>query len=216
MNRILVIEDETPIRELVRLNLEMSGYTVLEAQDGEEGKRLAQEEKVDLVILDLMLPKMDGHTVLSHLHRKQIPTIVLTARDQLQDRVKGLEMGADDYVTKPFEAVELLARVKSVLRRTEALSESVLLDDLEIVLSQRKVKKQGQEVDLTYKEFDLLRLLLENKGNVMSRELLLELVWGYEFEGTTRTVDMHVQRLRNKLQTDRIKTIYKVGYRWEE
>ncbi|AKL94840.1 transcriptional regulatory protein WalR [Clostridium aceticum] len=216
MSVILVIEDEEPIRELIKLNLSMVGYEILEACDGEEGLKCINNEKVDLVLLDIMLPKQDGYELLPILLKKNIPTIMLTAKDRLKDKVKGLDMGADDYVTKPFEAVELLARIKSVLRRTGKEKTEIVMDDIEICLEQWKVLKGGQEVDLTYKEFDLLRLLIENKGNVMSRERLLELVWGYEFEGNTRTVDMHIQRLRNKLGTDKIKTIYKVGYRMED
>ncbi|AOY76575.1 response regulator transcription factor [Clostridium formicaceticum] len=216
MSVILIIEDEEPIRELIKLNLSMVGYEILEACDGEEGLEYINNEKVDLALLDVMLPKQDGYELLPILLKKNIPTIMLTAKDRLKDKVKGLDMGADDYVTKPFEAVELLARIKSVLRRAGKEKTEIIIDDIQICLEQWKVLKAGKEVDLTYKEFDLLRLLIENKGNVMSRERLLELVWGYEFEGNTRTVDMHIQRLRNKLETDKIKTVYKVGYRMED
>ncbi|ABR46520.1 two component transcriptional regulator, winged helix family [Alkaliphilus metalliredigens QYMF] len=215
MSVILIIEDEDPIRELIKLNLVMAGYETLEACDGEEGLQYLNNEKIDLVLLDVMLPQQDGYTLLPKILKKNIPTIMLTAKDRLKDKVKGLEMGADDYVTKPFEAMELLARVKCVLRRSDKEKTKIVMDDIEICLDQWKVLKDGKEVDLTYKEFDLLRLLIENKGNVMSRDRLLELVWGYEFEGNTRTVDMHIQRLRNKIGADKIKTIYKVGYRME-
>ncbi len=213
---ILIIEDEEPIRELIKLNLSMVGYDILEASDGEEGLHYINNEKVDLVLLDLMLPKIDGFELLPKIFKKNIPTIILTAKDGLKDKIKGLEMGADDYITKPFEAVELLARIKSVLRRTGKEKSKIVFDNIEIYLDQRKVLKDNEEIDLTYKEFDLLCLLAENKGQAMTRERLLELVWGYEFEGNTRTVDMHIQRLRNKLGTDKIKTIYKVGYRLED
>ncbi|WHH60879.1 response regulator transcription factor [Petroclostridium sp. X23] len=216
MSVILIIEDEEPIRELIKLNLDMAGYEILEACDGEEGLHYINNEKIDLVLLDIMLPKLDGYELLPILLKKNIPTIMLTAKDRLKDKVRGLDMGADDYVTKPFEAVELLVRIKSVLRRTGKEKTRIVVDDIEICLDQRKVLKNGKEVDLTYKEFGLLRLLAENKGNAMSRDKLLELVWGYEFEGNTRTVDIHVQRLRNKLEIDKIKTIYKVGYRMED
>lgn len=216
MSVILIIEDEEPIRELIKLNLSMVGYETLEACDGEEGLYYINNEEIDLVLLDIMLPKQDGYELLPKILKKNIPTIILTAKDRLQDKVQGLEMGADDYVTKPFEAVELLARIKSLLRRAGKEKTKIIIDDIEICLDQWKVLKKGKEVELTYKEFDLLRLLVENKGNVMSRDRLLELVWGYEFEGNTRTVDMHIQRLRNKLGTDKIKTIYKVGYRMED
>ncbi|SDK81621.1 response regulator transcription factor [Natronincola ferrireducens] len=215
MSVILIIEDEEPIRELIKLNLDMVGYEILEACDGDEALHYINNHKIDLALLDIMLPKQDGYQLLPQILKKNIPTIMLTAKDGLKDKVKGLDMGADDYITKPFEAVELLARIKSVLRRSEKEKIKVRMDDIEICLEEWKVLKDGKEMDLTYKEFDLLRLLIENKGTAMSRERLLELVWGYEFEGNTRTVDMHIQRLRNKLGTDKIKTIYKVGYRME-
>lgn len=216
MSVILVIEDEEPIRELIKLNLSMVGFEILEACDGEVGLHYINNEKVDLVLLDIMLPKRDGYELLPKIIQKNIPTIMLTAKDALKDKVKGLDMGADDYVTKPFEAVELIARIKSVLRRTGKEKAKVTFDDIEICFEERQVLKNGVEVELTYKEFDLLRLLAENIGKAMTRERLLELVWGYEFEGNTRTVDMHIQRVRNKLGTDKIKTIYKVGYRLED
>ncbi|HHX74626.1 MAG TPA: response regulator transcription factor [Firmicutes bacterium] len=215
MAKILIIEDEEPIRELIKLNLEMSGYETLAAADGQEGLAFIDSKTIDLIILDIMLPKLDGYELMTTIIRKNIPTIMLTAKDSLMDKVKGLEMGADDYITKPFEAIELLARVKSVLRRTGKERASIVFDDIEIFIDQRKILKGGIEVELTYKEFSLLQILAENKGVAMSREKLLEIVWGYDFQGNTRTVDMHIQRIRNKLGTDRIKTIYKVGYRLE-
>jgi len=215
MAKILIIEDEEPIRELVKLNLELAGYETLVAADGQEGLTLIESHDIDLIILDIMLPKLDGYELMPTINKKNIPTIMLTAKDGLMDKVKGLEMGADDYITKPFEAIELLARVKSVLRRTGKEKANITFDDIEIFLDQRKVLKGGKEVELTYKEFSLLQILVENRGVAMSREKLLEIVWGYDFPGNTRTVDMHIQRLRNKLGTDRIKTIYKVGYRLE-
>jgi len=216
METILIIEDEEPIRELIKLNLSLFGYKTLEAADGHEGLEYIKNEKFDLVLLDLMLPKLDGFAILPEITKRNIPVIILTAKDGLKDKVQGLDMGADDYITKPFEAVELLARVKAVLRRSGKENSVVAFDDIQILLDQHKVFKNGQEVDLTYKEFELLRLLVENKGMVMSREKLLQLVWDYDYEGYTRTVDMHIQRLRNKLGTNKIKTIYKVGYRLED
>lgn len=216
MSTILIIEDEEPIRELIKMNLSMAGYKTLEACDGEEGLELIDTEQVDLIILDIMLPKYDGFELLPKIVKKDIPTIILTAKDRLQDKIKGLEMGADDYITKPFEAIELLARIKSVLRRAGKEKTKAVIDDLEIYLDQRKVLRNGEEIELTCKEFDLLRILVENKGCALSRDRLLEVVWGYEFDGNTRTVDMHIQRLRSKLGTDKIKTIYKFGYRLED
>jgi two-component system alkaline phosphatase synthesis response regulator PhoP len=215
METILIIEDEEAIRELIKLNLSLVGFITLEAGDGHEGLEYIKNEKIDLVLLDLMLPGLDGFEILPELIKKNIPTIILTAKDGLKDKVKGLEMGADDYITKPFEAIELLARVKAVLRRSGKVNSMITFDNIQIQLEEHKVYKDGLEVELTYKEFELLRLLAENKGMVMSREKLLQLVWDYDYEGYTRTVDMHIQRLRNKLGTDKIKTIYKVGYRLE-
>ena len=222
MTTILVIEDEEPIRELIKLNLQMAQYEVLEAKDGIEGLNAAKQQRVDLVLLDIMLPKMDGYELLPHLTELAIPVILLTAKERLQDKVKGFNLGADDYITKPFESMELLARVKAVLRRSERQEPSrsaekrLQFQDITLLLDEHRVFRDDQEIELTFKEFELLRLLVENKGIVLSRERLLELVWDYEYEGNTRTVDMHIQRLRNKLNTDRIKTVYKVGYRLED
>lgn len=222
MTTVLIIEDEEPIRELIKLNLQMAEYEVFEAQDGIEGLNFIKRTPVDLVLLDIMLPKMDGYELLPHLTELQIPVILLTAKERLQDKVKGFNLGADDYITKPFESMELLARVNAVLRRSQRSEASKLeekrlqFQDISLLLDEHKVFRGDQEVELTFKEFELLRLLVENKGIVLSRERLLELIWDYEYEGNTRTVDIHIQRLRNKLNTDRIKTVYKVGYRLEE
>lgn len=221
MARITVVEDETAIRELIRLNLELAGYEVQEAKDGLEALNLIRNDRPDLVLLDIMMPKMDGYTLLEELKKDQAAVICLTAKDSLQDKVKGLEMGADDYITKPFESMELLARVKAVLRRTgneddQLVPKSVSYRDIVLDPEQHRVSKNGEEVPLTLKEFELLAYLIEHKGNVLTREQLLSQIWGYDYEGNTRTVDMHVQRLRTKLDLDTIKTVYKVGYRLEE
>lgn len=216
MGKILIIEDEQSIRELIKLNLSVVGYQTREAGDGEEGLDVLNNEKIDLVILDLMLPKIDGYELLPLILKKEIPVILLTAKDGLKDKVKGLNLGADDYLTKPFEVIELLARIKAVLRRTGKQAKIKCFGDIKIFFDQRQVFKGQQEIELTPKEFDLLEILVENKGIAMSREKLLELVWDYAYEGTTRTVDIHVQRLRRKLKTDKIKTVYKLGYRLED
>lgn len=215
MERILIVEDEDPIRELIRLHLTMTGYEVLEAATGSKGLELIKNEKLDLVLLDIMLPEIDGLSLLPEITKKNISVIMLTAKDGLKDKMQGFDLGADDYITKPFQAVELLARIKAVLRRTNKELPSLSFDNISINLDQHKVFKDEVEVDLTFKEFELLRLLIENKGMVMSREKLLQLVWDYDFEGNTRTVDMHIKRLREKLATDKITTVYKVGYRLE-
>ena len=221
MARITVVEDETAIRELIRLNLELAGYEVQEARDGLEGLNLIRNGSTDLVLLDIMMPKMDGYTLLEELKKNNIAVICLTAKDSVRDKVKGLELGADDYMTKPFDSMELLARVKAVLRRTGVdkasdVAKAVSYRDIVLEPDQHRVSKNGQEVPLTLKEFELLAYLIDHKGNVLTREQLLSQIWGYDYEGNTRTVDMHVQRLRTKLALDTIKTVYKVGYRLEE
>lgn len=215
MEKILVIEDEEPISELVKINLNMAGYEVIQAMDGEEGLKILNEGKVDLVILDIMLPKIDGYALMPQILQKDIPVIVLTAKDSLRDKVVGLNMGADDYITKPFEGMELIARTKVVLRRIVKEEKVKGFDDVQILLDSRRVLKNGCDVELTPKEFELLNVFIENKGIVLTREKLLEIVWEYDYEGNTRTVDIHVQRLRTKLNTDKIKTVYKIGYRLE-
>lgn len=222
--KILVIEDEDSIRELVKLNLQLADFEVIEAADGLEGFNKVIQEKPDLVLLDLMLPKMDGYELLPKITERQIPVIVLTAMNGLKDKIKGFQLGTDDYITKPFESMELLARIRAVLRRSQHVSgrreedeqATLAYDGIVLHLDQHRVFRQGQEIELTLKEFELLRLLVENKGKVLSREKLLEQVWDYGYEGNTRTVDMHIQRLRTKLQTDKISTVYKVGYRLED
>ena len=216
MEKILIIEDEEPISELIKINLSMVGYEVYQAMDGEEGLNCIKNNQYDLVILDIMLPKMDGYQLLPKILEKNIPVILLTAKDSLKDRVTGLNMGAEDYITKPFEGIELIARVKVVLRRSGKEEKMKGFEDILIAYDKRKVYKAGEEVELTPKEFELLRVLIENKGIALSREKLLQMVWEYDYEGNTRTVDMHVQRLRNKLGTDKIQTVYKLGYRLED
>ncbi len=222
LSRILIIEDELPIRELIRLNLELAGYDVIEAKDGLDGLNAIRNESPDLVLLDIMLPKLDGYALLADLQKSAIPVICLTAKDSIRDKVKGLELGADDYMTKPFEGIELLARVKAVLRRSQSeedagVSREVLTyKNIVIDSDKHRVLSDGEEMALTLKEFELLEYLVTHKGQVLSREQLLSNIWGYDYEGNTRTVDMHVQRLRTKLHLEDIKTIYKVGYRLEE
>lgn len=222
--KILVIEDEDSIRELVKLNLQLADFEVLEAADGLEGWNKVLQEKPDLVLLDLMLPKIDGYELLPKITEQKIPVIVLTAMNGLKDKIKGFNLGTDDYITKPFESMELLARIRAVLRRSQQSSQPKACNDTQTLhygdivlhLDQHRVFHQGEEIELTLKEFELLRLLVEQKGKVLSREKILEQVWDYDYEGNTRTVDMHIQRLRTKLQTDKISTVYKVGYRLED
>lgn len=221
MDKILIIEDDNAISDLIKLNLEMAEYNTIQAIDGEEGISLIEEEKPDLIILDLMIPKPDGYELMPKIVERNIPVIILTAKDSLVERVYGLNLGADDYITKPFEAVELIARIKAVLRRHRKINNSkeadvALNDDIQILYESRKVYKGNDEIDLTLKEFELLSILVENKDIALTRQVLLDKVWGYEFEGNTRTVDMHIQKLRRKLQTNKIKTVHKYGYRFED
>ncbi len=225
--RILIVEDESNIAQTIRYNLEKEGFHVLTASDGAKGLKLAQMELPSLILLDLMLPEIDGLEVCKLLKRenktKQIPVIILTAKSQETDKVVGLELGADDYLAKPFSMRELIARVKAVLRRTQpAESEQELLacGELQVDLARRKILAKGKEIELTAKEFDLLRILMEAKGRVLDREGLLERVWGVDrsIEIETRTVDVHVGQLRKKVgpaAAKRLITLKGVGYRWD-
>jgi len=225
--RILVVDDEANIGELLRLYLKREDFETLVAYDGRTALRLAREEKPDLIILDLMLPEIDGWEVCRELRKESdVPIIMLTARTEDLDRIIGLEMGADDYVTKPFEPREVVARVKAVLRRTARAEAEVLEPTLEypglvIDRSRHEVVVAGQPVRLTRKEFDLLWQLASRPGRVFEREQLLEDVWGYDrYVGDTRTVDTHIKRLRQKLETDvqvpwEIVTIWGRGYKFE-
>jgi len=204
---ILVIEDEAPIVEILKFNLEKSGYRVLTAFDGEEGYRLAIGEKPDLILLDVVLPKMDGFEVCKKVREKQsTPIIMLTARDEEVDKVLGLELGADDYCTKPFSVRELMARVKANIRRTSADAPSgengdtITFLNLTINPSRYEVTKEGTVIDLTLREFELLKFLAIQPGQIFTRETLLEKVWGYEYFGDVRTVDVTVRRLREKVE----------------
>ncbi len=213
MAQILIVEDEKPINELLRRNLTLVGHSCVQAFCGEEALRFAEEKAFDLVILDIMLPKMSGLDVLKQL---SLPAIVLTARGSLSDRVAGLDLGADDYIVKPFETLELLARVNAVLRRTQKSEKSFTLGGVTIDFPGRKIYLNEEEAELTPQEFALLETLIFNRNIALSREKLLELAWGYDYFGDTRTVDVHVQKLRKKLGwEDRIKTVYKTGYRLE-
>lgn len=214
MANILIVEDEAPINELIRRNLQLVGHSCLCAFDGPGALERLAHEPVDLMLLDVMLPDLDGFEV--YRRARQVPTIFLTARSGLPDRVQGLTMGADDYIAKPFEMLELLARVEAVLRRTLTSRSSFELDGMKIQFDSRQVFLRGQPVDCTPKEYALLETLVNNRNIALSRERLLDLVWGYDFEGDTRTVDVHIQKLRKKLELEaRIKTVYKLGYRLE-
>ena len=205
--KILVVEDEPAMVAGLRDNFEFEGYEVITAQDGVEGLERALEDSPDLVVLDVMMPRMSGLEVCKQLRAKRasLPIIMLTARGQEIDKVVGLELGADDYVTKPFSIRELLARVKSVLRRTAALpkdKEQHSFSDVEVDLRRCRVVRSGKALDISSKEFDLLKYFICHPGETLSRDRLLEDVWGYENYPTTRTVDTHLVRLRQKLEPD--------------
>ena len=217
MSEILIVDDEKKINELIAMNLEMVGYQTLQAFTSEEALKWNQKEELDLVLLDIMLPGLDGYQLLSYFAQKQVPVIYLTAKDSVKEKVKGLKLGADDYITKPFEAIELLARVDTVLRRCGRKQQEFCLGDVKVNFAQRKVWREGQPVELTAQEFSLLEVLAKNCNLALSREQILELAWGYVYEGGTRTVDIHIQRLRRKLGWRReIETVYKYGYRLEK
>ncbi len=215
MNRILIVEDEEPIAELIRMSLKNAGYHTQVCYDGEEGADRIQREHFDLCLLDIMLPKVDGYELLDYAKCMELPVIFLTAKGKTEDKVKGLRAGADDYVTKPFDVMELLARVESVLRRYGKTETNMDVLDLHIDIVSRSVTKNGVPLRLTYKEFDLLLLFVRNPGVALYREVIYEQVWESSYMGDSRTVDLHVQRLRKKAGLERqIQAVYKVGYRF--
>lgn len=206
-NLILIVDDEKPIADILKVNLTKNGYRVTEAYDGDEAVKKALSEDPDLVLLDVMLPGQDGFTVLKKIREKSsVPVIMLTARDEEVDKILGLELGADDYITKPFSLRELMARVKANLRRTKLSSgdegekSKITFGDITIDLEKYEVIKRGNPVELTYREFELLKFLASRKGKIFSRETLLNKVWDYEFYGDVRTVDVTIRRLREKIE----------------
>ncbi len=212
MSKILIVEDEMPIVDLISMGLKANGYKIDYALDGEVGADLIEKNHYDLILLDIMLPKFDGYELLEYAKGEQIPVIFITAKGELKDRVKGLNMGADDYIVKPFEMEELIARVNSLLRRFKC---TISLPNIKINTKTHEVQKEGLKVSLTPKEYDLLIYLIENAGNILTREQILASVWDKEMEDT-RTVDLHLARLRKKLGLENvIKTLPKVGYLFE-
>ncbi len=227
MATILLVEDETTLADTLRYNLEREGYIVFQAADGVQGLDIARRERPDLVVLDVMLPRLDGFSVCRILRQESdIPIIMLTARQDEVDRIAGLELGADDYVSKPFSLGELLARVRAIMRRadrrpTGAEREVLEASELRVDTGSRRAWRNKNELSLSQKEFDLLACLMRNRGMALSRDLLLERVWGFDFLGDSRTVDVHIRWLREKIETDParpryIQTVRGVGYRFEE
>ena len=216
MLKILIAEDEEPIANLIRMNLNRAGYQCKWAANGEAAADLMAQEPFDLALLDIMLPVINGYELMDYARELGLPVIFLTALGNTEHKVKGLKMGADDYLTKPFEIVELLARVEAVLRRYHKMENRLEIFDVVIDVSSRTVTKNGEPVALTMKEFDLLLLLARNRNIALYRETIYENVWGGEYLGQSRTVDLHIQRLKKKLQWENeITAVYKVGYRLE-
>ena len=216
MHTILIVEDEKPISELIQMNLTGSGYRCVCAHDGREAADLLEGSRYDLVLLDVMLPEIDGFSLMEYIAPMGIPVIFLTAKTDVQDRVKGLRLGAEDYILKPFAVAELLARVDTVMRRHHKADEVIRFEEIEIHPQSRVVLRAGIPLELTPKEYDLLLLFLQNKNIALFRDVIFERVWDMNFLGDSRTVDLHVQRLRKKLGWEEtLKTVYKVGYRLE-
>ena len=224
MKKILIIDDEIHIVELLKFNLENNGYKVDYSYDGFDGYLKTKEFQPDLILLDWMLPNISGIDLLKKIRSdetlEQIPVIMLTAKNMEEDKLEGLEDGADDYITKPFSVKEVLARITSVLRRYKYTSnekiEVLKADDIQVNVNKHIVTKNGQEIELTLKEFQILKLFIENKGNVLTRTFLLDKIWGYDYYGETRTLDVHIRHLRKKIgdnDSKLIETVRGVGYK---
>lgn len=217
MQRILIVEDEEAIANLIKMNLTAEGYHCTCAYDGKMGADYIEKEFFDLILLDIMLPEISGYELLEYVKPMGTPVIFLTAKDGVDDRIKGLKLGADDYIAKPFQIGEVSARVEALLRRYGKINKKLSFADVEVDPVSRTVNKAGVQIDLTVKEFDLLVELVQNKNVALYRERLYEKIWGEEFMGDTRTLDSHIQRLRKKLNWDNcIKTVFRVGYRLED
>lgn len=216
MLKILVAEDEEPIANLIRINLKKAGYECICAFDGEQAANLMEDGHFDLLLLDIMLPKIDGYELMEYAKTIGLPVIFITAMSTTERKVKGLKMGAEDYISKPFEIVELLARVEAVLRRFNKIGKTIHILDVDIDLSSRIVMQSGRQVLLTLKEYELLLFFARNPNIALYREVIYEQVWEKEYTGDSRTVDLHVQRLKKKLHWEPyITAVYKIGYRLE-
>lgn len=221
--KILVVDDEHHILELIQFNLESNGFDVATCDNGEDAVVASSDESIDLIILDLMLPGINGIEVCKRIRRssnKNVPIIMLTAKGEESDKIQGLDIGADDYMTKPFSIRELLARIKAVLRRTEDKNSDnenlITVRNVTIDIEKHEVRKDDKVVELTLKEFELLKMLARNRGKVLSRDVILDKIWGYEYFGDTRTVDVHIRHLRKKIDDNEgvfIETVRGVGYK---
>lgn len=217
MIEILIVEDEKAISDLIKMSLTKAGYKCTCVYDGVEAADIIENRRFDLILLDVMLPKADGFELIKFIREFNIPVIFLTAKSSLDDKVTGLKLGAEDYITKPFEIEELLARIEVVLRRFNKVDNYIDIDDIHIDFLSHTVTKAGTVIDLTMKEFDILILFIKNRNIALYRETIYERVWKEEYSADTRTVDLHVQRLRKKLGLEkRIKSIYKIGYIFED
>lgn len=216
MIKILIVDDEKPICDLIDMNLSAAGYSCIAVQDGLAAIDAVEENNFDLVLLDIMLPGADGYDVMEYIKPLKVPVIFISAKHEVRDRVKGLKLGADDYLIKPFDVTELLARVEAVLRRYNKSDKKLTIGEIEIDIEARRVTRAGSPVPLTSKEFDLLMLFAENRNVALFRENLYEKVWDDEYYANSRTLDLHVQRLRRKLGWEKnLVAVYKVGYRLE-
>lgn len=217
MIRILIVEDEVPISDVIRWNLTKAGYECVCAYDGMEAADILEEQSFDLILLDVMLPHVNGYELMEYIKPMGIPVIFLTAKSALDDRMRGLTSGAEDYMVKPFEVVELLARVNIVLRRYNKAEKYLKIKDITVDVENQRVIKDGKEIVLTPKELEVFILLLRNCNITLFRERIYEEIWGSEYSVESRTLDLHIQRLRKKLGLeDLLKTIFKVGYRLED
>lgn len=216
MIHILIVEDEKPISDLLRLGMSKAGYQCTCVYDGLHAADVLEKEQFDLILLDVMLPHMDGFELMEYIRELEIPVVFLTAKASLNDKVKGLKLGAEDYIVKPFEMLEVLVRIEGILRRHGKLETHIQVEDLEINTSAMTVLRGTEEIPLTKKEYDLLLLFARNPGIVLYKSVIYERVWGGEYPEKTRTVELHVQRLKKKLNwSDKIKPIHSIGYRLE-
>lgn len=216
MKKVLIVEDEKPISNLIKISLTSEGYLCKCAFDGTTAANIIEKENFDLILLDIMLPGINGYELLEYIRPYKIPVIFITAKGTVENRIMGLKLGADDYIVKPFQIGELIARVEAVLRRVSSTDKIYEVLGVEINPSSRSVTREGKQVDLTVKEFDLLVELIRNKNIALYRNQLYEKVWQEEFKGDTRTIDLHIQRLRKKLGWENhIKTVFRIGYRLE-
>lgn len=219
MSQILIVEDDENIRQLLKMTLENFQYSLIDFENGQDAYDYLQDHTVDLAILDLMLPGMNGYDILQYIRSssrlKHLPVIILSAKDKEWDKIKGLDLGADDYLTKPFSVLELAARIRSLLRRSQTDEKNIVSGSLSIDLDKRIVNINDQVIELTFKEFELLKYLVTHAGRAIPREELIQQVWGYDFIGESRTLDVHINSLRKKLkasQHDYIRSVRQVGY----